>query len=79
MKFQDKMLINGNFVKGEGNEEIILNPASAEVVVQIKEASLSQVELAVNSAEAAFKSWRKTTPAERSEMLLKLADKIDQN
>ena len=79
MKFQDKMLINGNFVKGEGNEEIILNPASAEVVVQIKEASLSQVELAVNCAEAAFKSWRKTTPAERSEMLLKLADKIDQN
>ena len=47
--------------------------------MQIKEASLSQVELAVNSAEAAFKSWRKTTPAERSEMLLKLADKIDQN
>ena len=79
MKFQNKMLINGNFVNGEGDEEKILNPASAEVIVQIKEAALSQVELAVNSAEAAFKSWRKTTPAERSEMLLKLADKIDQN
>jgi len=79
MKYQKKMLINGQFVKGEGNEENILNPVNAEILVQIKEAALNQVQLAVDSAEDAFNSWGKTTPAERSELLLKLADKIDQN
>ena len=79
MKYQNKMLINGQFVNGEGNEENILNPVNAEILVQIKEAALNQVRLAVDSAEDAFNSWGKTTPAERSELLLKLADKIDQN
>ena len=79
MKYQKKMLINGQFVNGEGNEENILNPVNAEILVQIKEAALNQVQLAVDSAEDAFNSWGKTTPAERSELLLKLADKIDQN
>ena len=79
MKYQNKMLINGQFVNGEGNEENILNPVNAEILVQIKEAALNQVQLAVDSAEDAFNSWGKTTPAERSELLLKLADKIDQN
>ena len=73
------MLINGKFVNGEGDEENILNPATVEVIVQIKEASQSQVHLAVDSAEDSFNSWRKTTPADRAGMLLKLADKIDQN
>ena len=73
------MLINGKFVNGEGDEEYILNPATVEVIVQIKEASQSQVHLAVDSAEDAFNSWRKTTPADRAGMLLKLANKIDQN
>ena len=79
MKYQNKMLINGQFVNGEGNEENILNPVNAEILVQIKEAALNQVRLAVDSAEDSFNSWGKTTPAERSELLLKLADKIDQN
>ena len=79
MKYQNKMLINGQFVNGEGNAENILNPVNAEILVQIKEAALNQVQLAVDSAEDAFNSWGKTTPAERSELLLKLADKIDQN
>ena len=39
MKYQNKMLINGKFVNGEGDEENILNPATVEVIVQIKEAS----------------------------------------
>ena len=35
------MLINGQFVNGEGNEENILNPVNAEILVQIKEAALN--------------------------------------
>ena len=73
------MLINVKFVNGEGDEENILNPATVEVIVQIKEASQSQVHLAVDSAEDSFNFWRKTTPADRAGMLLKLAEKIDQN
>ena len=34
---------------------------------------------AVDAAAAAFETWQDTTPAERSLMLLKLADRIEQN
>lgn len=79
MEFQSKMLINGEFVKGEGREENILNPATGQSLIGIPEASFQQIDQAVNGAEGAFKTWRNTTPAERSGMLLKLADKIEQN
>ncbi len=79
MEFQSKLLINGQFVDGEGSEESILNPAIAESLVSIPEASVQQVNLAVEAAEVAFGQWRKVTPAERSRMLLQLADKIEQN
>ena len=37
------------------------------------------VDRAVDAAAAAFEKWQDTTPGERSLMLLKLADRIEQN
>ena len=74
---QTKMLIGGEFVDGEGQSETILNPATGETITTINEASRAQVEAAVQAATDAFPAWSATTPAERSLMLLKLADRIE--
>ncbi|HMR30343.1 MAG TPA: gamma-aminobutyraldehyde dehydrogenase [Geminicoccaceae bacterium] len=74
---QTDLLINGTFVRGEGAAETVLDPATGEPIVEVPEASLSQIEEAVAAADAAFLKWAGTTPQERSLMLLKLADRIE--
>lgn len=72
-----KLLINGEFVAGDGNAETILNPATGEEIIQIPEASLEQVERAVVAASEAFTGWLETTPGDRSGMLLEVANRIE--
>jgi aminobutyraldehyde dehydrogenase len=74
---QTQLLINGSFIAGEGRPEAILDPATGETIVEVPEASLSQIEEAVAAADAAFPRFARTTPQERSLMLLKLADAIE--
>ena len=76
---QTSLLINGQFVSGEGALENIINPSTGEVITQVKEASLEQISAAVTAAQNAFTTWKKTTPRDRSSMLLKLADAIESN
>jgi aminobutyraldehyde dehydrogenase len=75
---QTDLLIGGKFVPGAGTEETIINPATGKTVGTVREASAEQVDQAVRAAQAAFKSWGQTTPQERSLLLLKLADRIEQ-
>ena len=77
--FHTELLINQQLVKGEGSGEQILNPATGEVLCVVPEASPEQLNAAVEAAGAAFGSWMQTTPAERSALLLKLADAVEQN
>jgi aminobutyraldehyde dehydrogenase len=74
---QTKMLIAGEFADGEGEPQAILNPATGETIATINEASKAQIEAAVEAAAGALPAWSRTTPAERSLMLLKLADRIE--
>jgi len=72
-----EMLIDGQFVPGEGEVERVLNPATGELLVAVREASVDQVQKAVSAAHRAFEGWSETTPLERSRLLLKLADVIE--
>lgn len=72
-----EMLINGELVSGEGAEEQILNPATGKSEGSLSESSREQLDRAVAAADKAFASWSQTTPADRSGMLLKLADRIE--
>ena len=75
--FATDLLIDGQFVKGEGEAERVLNPATGELLAAVPEASLEQVKRAAQAAARAFESWSETTPMERSRMLLKLADAVE--
>ena len=74
-----KLLINGQFVEGEGELISVLNPSTGLEITQVAEASMAQIQQAVAAAATAFKTYKKTTPKDRSTMLLKLADAIEAN
>jgi aminobutyraldehyde dehydrogenase len=71
------MLIGSKFEKGTETEEPILNPKTGETILNLPEASQAQIEAAVAAAEKAFPGWSRSTPAQRSSYLLKIADRIE--
>jgi aminobutyraldehyde dehydrogenase len=72
-----EMLIDGQFVRGDGDAEKVLNPATGALLTEVPEASVEQINRAVAAAARAFESWCDTTPMERGRLLLKLADAIE--
>ena len=48
--FQTDLLVNGKFTPGQGAEETVLNPATGQPLVKVREASVEQVGQAVAGA-----------------------------
>ncbi len=74
-----EMLIGSSFVSGDAEAEAVINPKTEETIIDLADASPGQVDAAVDAARGAFDSWSRTTPAERSALLLKLADAIERD
>src|SRR5215211_7220414 len=71
--------IDGEFVDpADGQTEEILNPATGEVIAEAPVSSEEDVNRAVAAARRAFEGYAKATPGERSLMMLKLADAIEE-
>jgi len=71
------LLINNQLHPGEGSAETILDAARGNAIATVREATIAQLDAAVESAEAAFEGWSQTPPKDRSAALLKLADRIE--
>ena len=73
-----EMFIGGRWVPGEGREvQHIVNPATGKVIAEVPKGTEEDVNLAVTAARDAYDDvWFDTTPRDRSEMLLKLADVV---
>jgi aminobutyraldehyde dehydrogenase len=72
-----EMFIGGAWVAGSGNEgQPIINPATGETIAEVPKGTEADVDRAVKAARKAYTEWFETTPRERSEMLLRLADAI---
>ncbi len=75
-----QLLIGGQWVDGtEGKTFQSYNPANGELLATCVEAGKEDVDRAVSAAWKAFESWKKVSVADRSRMLLKIADLIDEN
>ncbi|MDO9526224.1 MAG: gamma-aminobutyraldehyde dehydrogenase [Gemmobacter sp.] len=72
-----KLLIGSGFEPGEEAAEQVLNPRTGGLILEVAEASTAQVDRAVAAARRAFGGWSRTTPAERSAALLRIADRIE--
>ena len=74
-----KNFVGGKWVDAaEGGTMEVINPATGETIAEVPRGTQADVDRAVEAAKKAFEEWRDTTPGERAEMLLKLADLIDE-
>jgi aminobutyraldehyde dehydrogenase len=74
---QTEMLIGSTFEAGTETAEAVLNPRTGKTILDLAEASQGQIDKAVAAAEKAFATWSRTTPAQRSVYLLKIAERIE--
>jgi len=74
-----------NFIGGEsvapqsGQYAEIVNPATGEAFAEMPVSNAADVDAAVAAAAKAFQSWKRTTPSQRSKMLLDIADILEAN
>ena len=77
---QYKNFVGGQSVDAvEGGTMEVLNPSTGETIAEVPSGTAADVERAVEAARKAQPEWAEATPKERSEVLLKLADVIDDN
>lgn len=74
-----------NYIGGEfvppvlGKYHDTVSPIDGKAFTQVAHSSAEDVELAVNAAHEAFKTWSKTSATARSIILNKIADRIEEN
>ncbi|HTZ04237.1 MAG TPA: gamma-aminobutyraldehyde dehydrogenase [Gaiellaceae bacterium] len=74
-----------NFVGGEwvdaasGATMEVVNPATGETIAEVPSCGAEDVDRAVDAANKALPEWLDATPKERSELLHKLADVMDEH
>jgi 1-pyrroline dehydrogenase len=75
-----KAFIGGEWVGSASGETMeVINPATGEVIAEVPSCSAEDVDRAVEAAKKVLPEWLDKTPKERSELLHKLADVIDEN
>ncbi|MFM2054538.1 MAG: hypothetical protein RL456_2575 [Pseudomonadota bacterium] len=74
-----------NFIGGQwvapvsGQYFDVITPISGQVYTQAARSNEADIDRALDAAHAAAPKWGKTSPAERANVLLKIADRIEQN
>lgn len=75
-----KNYINGEFVDSSSTETMdVINPSTNEVIAQLPLSNRADLDSAVAAAQAAFKSWRKTPPAERAKYIFKFKNLMEEH
>ena len=77
---QHKNFVGGEWVDAvEGGTMEVVNPATGETIAEVPRGTQADVDRAVEAAKDALPEWLETTPGERAEALLKLADALEEN
>ena len=75
----------GNYIGGKWVEPASgdyfqnISPVNGQVFCEVARSSADDIDRAVDAAHAAKRAWAQTSPADRSNLLLKMADRIEQN
>jgi phenylacetaldehyde dehydrogenase len=81
LKHDKKLFINGAFVDSKSGKTFkVFNPATGDVLAQVAEGDRADIDAAVAAARRAFESgpWRSMSPSQRSRLIYKLADKLEE-
>jgi 1-pyrroline dehydrogenase len=77
---QYKILIGGELADAASGETMeVIAPATGETIAEVPRCGAEDVDRAVEAAQAAAPEWLEKTPKERSELLHKLADVLEEN
>lgn len=79
-KSQYENFIGGEWVapvKGEYFDDI--SPVDGKAFAKVPDSTSEDIELALDAAHLAKDAWGKTSPMERSNILLKIADRLEEN
>src|SRR5690349_20018174 len=74
-----------NFIGGKwvapvrGEYFDVITPISGKAYTRVARSTAEDIDLALDAAHAAADKWGRTAPAERANLLLKIADRIEQN
>jgi len=74
-----------NFINGQWTPPVkgqyfdVVTPVNGKVYTQAARSTAEDIELALDAAHAAFPKWGKTDAATRSNILLKIADRLEAN
>ena len=74
-----------NFIGGKwvapikGQYFDVVTPISGKVYTQVARSTAEDIDAALDAAHAAADKWARTSPTERSNILLKIADRIEAN
>jgi aldehyde dehydrogenase (NAD+) len=77
-----KLLIDGQWVESSSGRTFeTINPSTGAVLAKVAEGDRADVDRAVTAARRAFEQgpWRKFKPYDRQQLILKLAQLVDQN
>ena len=75
-----RMYVDGRWIEAtSGRTYAIPNPATEETVAEVPDATRADMTAAIAAARSAFDRgpWRKTTPADRRAILLRIADELE--
>jgi 1-pyrroline dehydrogenase len=79
-KTEYKAFVGGEWVDSASGETMdVINPATGEVVAAVPSCVAEDVDRAVAAAAKALPEWLDKTPKDRSELLHKLADVLEEN
>lgn len=75
-----KHFIGGVFVAPAGDAfSEVVNPATGEAIAQVPRGTVEEVNIAVDAAYEASAQWGTTTPKERAEAMLEIAQVVEEN
>ena len=77
-----QLLIDGKWVEAKSGKRFdVFDPATGQAIAAVAEADAADVEEAVKAARRAFEEgpWSRTSPQDRSKLVWKLADLLEQN
>jgi 1-pyrroline dehydrogenase len=75
-----KNFVGGKWADSAGGETMeVVNPSTGETIAEVPASTAEDADRAVQAAKDALPEWLESTPRDRCELLLKLADVMEEN
>lgn len=76
---ETRLYINGNWVEGSEGTKPVTNPATGETLADVHVGGEKEVYSAIEAANSAFPEWSRKSPAERAELMNRMADLVEKD